>query len=593
MTDLIKEERIAIDVETSGLRPFQHELHLISVGNEDKQKVINFHTISNTDKLWLKGILEDRGIEKVGHNIAFDALWLSVKLHCKPVNLYDTMVMEKVSLGGRWLGDSDDTAGHGMQQYNLIKTLERNHLVKKGEGPDKSITKSFIGYTGSDFTEEQLNYAVDDIKYLLPLRDLQWEKIVNFNLTEVARMEKRFTEVLVEIQHNGIIFNLRKWIELYNESKVLKSKAEKYLLGKKFISWSSPKQVLETLHELGIDVPDTNSNTIKYYLRDNKMVKMKRTILERLLEYRLYNKRVTSFGSNVVDSVDPDGKIRGNFNQLLATGRMSSMKPNLQQIPHDSANRECFEASPGKVMVNADYSSQELAIIATGSGEQLWLDTIRDGKDLHSMSAALLFDEKWETAAESECNYTVFGKKCSCPEHKVMRDAAKTLSFGLAYGLTYKTYALRMGITEEEGAKMYDKYFEAFPHVEKWLHKNASYTKRTSNAYTFKPFKRWRRVTDAHNYRKQNIGKNTPVQGTGGDMMKLAAIKIYNSIRKYNIPAKLLLLVHDEVVTECHPDFEEEWSGIIKQCMEDAAEVILGHDFLKAEPMICKVWKKD
>ena len=598
MMDLIQKGRIAIDIETSGLRPYQHRLHLIAVGNKDTQRVINFHEVKNIINFEISvlgelvQILEDRSIEKIGHNIAFDALWLAVKLNCRPVNLYDTMTMEKIAESGKWLGDSDDTAGHGMKQYNLINTLKRYKF--KLDLPDKDITKTFIDYEGTEFTDEQINYAKDDIKFLFDLREKQWEKIVNFELEEVAKMEKRFTEVLVHIQKNGINFDLRKWIEIYNENKTVRAKAEKYLNTKKFINWASPPQVLEALKEFDINVPDTNSNTLRHYLRDRKLKKMQRTILERLLEFRLHHKRVTSFGSNIVASVDPDMRIRGNFNQLLATGRMSMMKPNLQQIPGPPEYRACFKASPGKVLVCADYSSQELVIIATGAGEKKWLDTVKEGKDLHSMSAALLYGDAWTMVAQPNCEFKTAGKKCSCPDHKVMRDRAKSLSFGLAYGLTYKTYAHTVGVTEDEAATLYDKYFDAFPAIENWLEHNADYTQRHSNAYTFGPFYRRRRVTDAHNYRKRNIGKNTPVQGTAGDMMKLAAIKFYNWLNKNSIEhTKLLLLIHDEIMVETDPEIAPMIAEQVKECMEAAAKVILEHNLLKADPIITDVWKKE
>ena len=134
MKNLIKEGRIALDIETSGLRPYQHIIHLIAIGNEDTQKVYNYHTMSASDKAVLVLMLENREIEKIGHNIAFDAFWLAVHLNCRPANLYCTMTMEKVSLGGRWLGDSDETAAHGMAMYNLEKTLKRHGLWKEGYG---------------------------------------------------------------------------------------------------------------------------------------------------------------------------------------------------------------------------------------------------------------------------------------------------------------------------------------------------------------------------------------------------------------------------------------------------------------------------
>lgn len=457
----------------------------------------------------------------------------------------------------------------------------------------KDIRATFIGYEGDTFTQEQLDYAAADVEKLFDLQAIQQNKIVNFDLGEVARLERKFTEVLVDMQKNGIHFDFLTWIRLYNDSKEAQSKAEKYLRGKANISWASPKQVLEALGQLGIKLPDTDSNNIRYYLRDTpKMTKTNRTILERLLEYRLYQKRVSTYGSNIVDSIDPDYRIRGNFNQVIATGRMSSMKPNLQNIPHPPEYRACFMATPGMVMVGADYSSQELVILATMAGEQKWLDEIAQGRDLHSAGAALFLADAWEKATEPGCAFVATGKKCKCPGHIDLRDKSKALNFGIPYGLTPRTYAQRQGISEYESQRLYDQYFTTFPHIDRWLQKAADDGYRTAAAYTMEPFGRWRNFHGYEDYRRKNIGKNTPIQGTAGDMTKLAAIKVYNYIHNNGYPARLLLAVHDELLTETIPELAEEWKGILQNCMEDAAATILGHNLLKAVPWAGEHWTK-
>ena len=583
--------KIGLDVETSGLRPFQHKLHLISLGDEHKQWVINFHTFKG-DYAPLKYVLEDRNIEKVGHNIGFDAFWLKKNLGCDVLNVFCTLTAEKIIRGGQWLGDSEDTAGHGLTNYSLDKTLKRWHL---SEGLDKNLTKQFIDYEGTEFSDELLQYACDDIKYLLPLQALQLEKASSFELEEVLAMEKRFTEVLVDIQYNGVAFDWRKWLTLYEENKTYAEKLSKLLVKKHPINWGSPKQVLEIFKADNIPLGDTDSNNIRYYLRDNKVNKATRTMLERVLEYRLYKKRSTTYGANIVHSIDGDNRIRGNFNQLLATGRMSSMQPNLQNIPHEPIYRECFTATPGYKLVGADYASQELVILATLSGEQLWLDAIEQGKDLHSMSAELVFGDEWQKGGSVNCEYNFSGTKCNCPDHKLLRDKAKTLTFGLSYGLTPKTFGLRMGMSKVSAEKLYNRYFLTFKKVAHYLEKAAETTSRTGECYTMEPFNRWRYVRGYEDYRRRNIGKNTPIQGTAGDMMKLAAIKVYNHIHDSDLgDAKILLLVHDEILIEIPDRWDaEQWCYLVKNCMEEAATDILGHNLLKAEPTISDYWIKD
>lgn len=159
-------------------------------------------------------------------------------------------------------------------------------------------------------------------------------------------------------------------------------------------------------------------------------------------------KLLSSYGNKFFELVDMDGKVRTRFNQILTTGRVSSSKPNMQQIPvlEEVGNRyrNCFIPSePGWVLVDSDYTAQELCVIADMSQDPVWLKALADGKDLHSVCAHMMYGKKWEDATEPGCAYfqkdargSPQQQKCSCKKHKTMRYDTKALDFGLAYGMS-------------------------------------------------------------------------------------------------------------------------------------------------------------
>jgi DNA polymerase I len=296
----------------------------------------------------------------------------------------------------------------------------------------------------------------------------------------------------------------------------------------------------------------------------------------------------------------------------------------MQQIPaYDEVGnryRNCFMPTvPGWVFVDSDYSSQELVIIAYISQDPVWLDALAKGKDLHSVCAHMMYGKKWENATEAGCEYFAKNsdeelkqKKCSCKKHKVMRYDTKTIDFGLAYGMSKFKLAGELKITVPEAEALIDLYFTTFPNIGKVLTNLGGYGVQTGLIKTLAPFNRkrwfpnWEKVKDRIEYHIKGIqyngilgeieraSKNMPIQGSSGDMTKYALTLIRRYINDHNLRDKvhINMQVHDQITTECHPDFAEEWMPIFTGLMEKAAKLIIPSGILKAESAISPTWTK-
>ncbi len=253
--------------------------------------------------------------------------------------------------------------------------------------------------------------------------------------------------------------------------------------------------------------------------------------------------------------------------------------------------REAFEPSPGCKFVNADMGAQELGIMAYGSREDSWIDTMTKGLDLHSVRSAMFFPE-WEELTEEGC---VFPLKCSCKGHKVLRQKGKRFNFGIPYGKGGQTIALDLDISERKAWALIKKDKRLAPKLHRWLRVNGEQAIRDKVAYTLPPFNRFRNLEDIKDdWHRRNQGFNTPVQGTGADMIKLSMWYAYKVIlEKPYLGAKLLLTVHDELVTECLAEYAEEWRLLLKDAMRRAAELITMPGLITIEPIIQMKWEKE
>lgn len=394
--------------------------------------------------------------------------------------------------------------------------------------------------------------------------------------------------------------------------------AENYLIpeGTIRINWNSTAQVLPMFQKADKNLKDLSEKS-----RNN----FAHAVVPDFENYKRALKLMSSFGQKFLDEfVDLDGCVRTSINQIVSTGRVSSSRPNMQQIPSYEAvgnkYRNAFiPTRKGRVFVDSDYSSQELCIIAFISKDPVWLKALTEGKDLHSVCAELVYGKTWLNAAEADCAYYKLDSnglpsknKCNCKKHKVLRFNCKTINFGLAYGMSKFKLAGTLHITVPEAESLIDLYFTTFPAIGQTLTNLGGYGVQTGLIKTLAPFNRkrwfpeWAKVKDHIEYHIKGIqyngllgeieraSKNQPIQGAAADMMKYALVLIrrYINDNKLRERVNLSMQVHDQATTECDEDYAEIWMPKLTELMEKAARLIIPSGILKADTNISAVWTK-
>ena len=491
---------------------------------------------------------------------------------------------------------------------------------------DKTQQSSFIGNKG-DFTDPQLIYAAKDVEYLIALKNKQKESIDLYKLSKTVDLENSAVLAFADVEYNGLDLDIERWLGLANDALnvadeckgdldshiVSNNKLSKFVpkhiqgdlfadvdtLRKIDVKWTSPKQVLDVFKQLIPKLDNVNGkDLLKYADRFD--------IITTYIKYKEQMKIYTSYGEKFMQNLKDDGKVHTSFNQILDTGRVSSSRPNMQQIPADNAFRNCFTAPEGWSYVSADYSSQELNVIAFGSKDPVWIEALNKGEDLHSVCAELVYGDEWYEVADFECAYYLNNakQKCNCKEHKKLRTHVKTINFGLAYGMGANKLSDTLGISSDDAKKLINTYFETFPAIKGFLDRLGTFGTTFGYIKTFPPYNRRRWFTTwfpkMFNSREnsqefssiERASKNTPIQGASADMTKRALVLMREYISYNDVPVKLVMTVHDQIDTICREDWLEVWTRDMKHLMEVAAKEIVTNGLLKAEVTVSKCWEK-
>jgi DNA polymerase-1 len=596
---------LAVDTETTGLDYTEDKVILFQIGDEDTQFLIDTRY---SDIEELREIVEHNSITKIFHNAKFDVNFIRSSFNMQCENVYDTMLVEKIL-----------TCGTG-KSVSLLNTLDRNLGIQM----DKTQQSSFVGHKG-DFTAPQLIYAAKDVEYLIALRNKQQGITALNKLENVVQLENDAVLVFADIEYNGLDLDVDAWLTLANNSlkeaeekleildtylttdKQFQSFIPKHIQGDLFadvstlrkvnVKWTSPKQVLEVFKVLIPELDNVNGKDMLRYASSFDLIKT-------YISYKEKMKIYTSYGEKFIGNLKSDNKVHTSFNQILDTGRVSSRAPNMQQIPADNRFRNCFIAPDNWKYVSADYSSQELNIIAFGSKDPVWISALERGEDLHSTCAELVYGAKWNDQAEPDCEYMKSKSKCSCKVHKKLRTHIKTVNFGLAYGMGANKLAETVNITKDEAEQLIKDYFEAFPNIGAFLDKLAKFGTTFGYIKTFPPYNRRRWFNSwfpkMYNSREnsqefssiERASKNSPIQGAAADMTKLALHMIRTDINMSKSPVKIVMTVHDQIDTICREDYVDEWSLRLKELMEAAANKVVTNGLLKAEVTVSDCWEK-
>ena len=595
---------LGVDTETEGFDFTCKKMIMFQIGDLDRQFVIDTRFVSIEP---LKEILESDTIIKIFHNAKFDYKFIKMWAGINTRTIYDTYLTERVLHCGK------NDYGFG------LKDLVQRYL---GVTMDKETRNQFVGLKGEPYSVQQIVYGAKDVEYLIQLRENQLPEISRQDLEIVTKLENQAVIAFSEIEYEGLMIDKDKWGELaiqnVKDARDAELKLDDYVINdhrlqhyklpiqadmftpieelrKTHINWNSPSQILELFKNLEPSLEDVNAKKLYKYRR-------KHDLINAYVQYKEKSKLANAYGTSFFKFVSCDGKVHTNFQQILDTGRVSSSKPNMQQIPSDNKYRNCFIAPEGWVFVSSDYSSQELNVIAFGSKDPVFLSALENNQDLHSVCAELVFGQEWVDAAEEDCAYMKVKAKCNCKKHKQLRTSVKTINFGLAYGMGPHKLADTLDIKVSEASELIEKYFNAFPRIKGFLEMFARFGKKHGYIRTFKPFKRrrwfsaWQPMgmtspADLGSIERQS--KNTPIQGASADMTKLALVLIFKEIEeKYNTQVKLVMTVHDQIDTICKEEIAEEWKERMTYLMEEAALAVVTNGLLKADTNISKTWEK-
>lgn len=617
--DLSSKKVLYVDTETNGLDPYNNELLLIQIsgGKGQGTSVIPYKILSTESKGLLKELFLGR--ELVFHNAKFDLkflyMYIDLPIDSTDVKVFDTQLAECVLMAGRSMALRRDTS--------LKNTLRRRYSLDL----DKEVRQEFIGHSGKEFTDAQIEYAAKDVEVLADLRKDQIEEAKEWGLIDTLRLEFDLVKHVAVMELNGVSINRKLWKKLIKEQVVLKEETyqelkkacmqyveQQGLFGELPLKINSQQEMLAFLQErVGLDIHDTREETLSY---------TNHPICDLLLEYRGHEKLIKAFGEGLLQKINKaTGRLYAEFNQCsTATGRFSSSNPNVQQIPSRGAGaalRNCFVAPQGHKLICADYSQIELRILAELSQEPKMIEAYNRGFDGHTNTASVAFGVPLEKVTGDQrkvakiLNFaTVYGGGPPA----IAKGMAKILSVDDATKLLKDRFGKdpdAKGAHHNLAKEFVTSYFQGLPKAQEFLMdtgKNAVY-----NRYSETPLGRKRfydtefnyvqslRGTEEYEERLQALvasverrGKNHPIQGCSADITKLAIMKLGECFReRYDGAAKIILQVHDEIVVECPEEISEEVSVIQNESMVWAAKQFLTAVPVEVDVHIADIWEKE
>ncbi len=550
-------KRVAVDTETTSLDTFEAELAGMSFSIEPgKARFISFnHSALQRESTLeiLKPLLENPSILKSGQNLKYDILVLKkYGIELSPVG-FDTMLASYVL---------DPEAQHNLDDMAARHLGYRTTTFEELVGTGKTKLSIY------DVEPGQLSdYGCQDADLALQLEDMFRKKLEGEKelLSICENIEFPLVEVLAAMEYEGICIDTKS-LEQASEAAAIELKllTEKiYAATGSEFNIDSPKQLAHILFDvLGLPPKKTTKTGFSTNVEVLEELAPLHPVASDLLEYRSLQKLKNTYIDALPKIVNPrTGRLHTSFNQqITATGRLSSSKPNLQNIPIRTAlgkeiRRAFIPSSPDKWLLSADYSQIELRIAAEISGDPQLLDAFRNREDIHTATARVIFGT---TEIDSD-----------------MRRKAKEVNFGVLYGIMPFGLSKRLNITQKEAKAIIDTYISKYPGLFNAL-QNIIEAGRT-NGYVSTLLGRRRYIADL-NSRNTNLKKaaeraamNTPIQGTAADIIKCAMILCSQRMRDEKLKSTMLLQVHDELLFETTDDEKEALSVLIETAMIDAA----------------------
>mgnify|MGYP000712704298 FL=1 len=416
-------------------------------------------------------------------------------------------------------------------------------------------------------TEEAARRAILKAKFIYNTKDKLYEDMKREdNIYLFENIEMPLAKVLAKMETTGIRVDKKVLEEMGTEIKIkleILTRDIYNYAGEEF-NINSPKQLGEILFDK-LKLPGAKKNKNGYATDIDVLKKLTEyPIINKILEYRALAKLYSTYIDGIISTIREDGKIHTIYTQTLTrTGRLSSIEPNLQNIPMRSEYgrliRKAFIPEDNSVILSSDYSQIELRVFAHLSGVNDLINAFKEGVDIHTKTAMDIFKVPMEGVTKN------------------MRRQAKAVNFGILYGISSYGLAEDIGIPVKEAKEFINKYFETYPGVKDYMDKEIDEAKRNGYVKTIMNRKRVIEELKSSNYMVRSMGErmalNTPVQGSASDILKKAMVEISDIFEKENIKSKMLLQVHDELIFNVYNDEIDKVKDIVYNTMTKVFEL--------------------
>jgi DNA polymerase-1 len=559
---LLEAKEVCFDTETSALDYFTLDIVGLSFSVEAGKAWYVPCPANREETLRLleifKPFFEHKSIVKIGQNIKFDLhvlMQYGIRLEGP---LYDTMLAHYLIEPDQ--KHSMDFLSESLLGYPPVKIDELIGKKGKNQGSMRDVPLETIK-----------EYAGEDADITLQLKQVLAPMVEKREVDSVLKtIETPLIPVLAAMEAEGVCID-RDFLTQYSAelgNDLVKLREEIFALSGQEFNLDSPKQLGEVLFEkMGLPNGE-KTKTGQYSTNEEVLSKLEKEhpIIGKILDYREIAKLRSTYVEALPALIHPKtGRVHTTFNQTIAaTGRLSSVSPNLQNIPIRTERgqhiRKAFVARDADhVIVSADYSQIELRLVAEIAGETAMLEAFRQGIDIHQSTAARVYGVSLEEVT------------------KEMRSKAKMVNFGIIYSISAFGLSQRLGIPRKEAAGLIENYFTQFPGIKAYMNDTLEFARANGYVKTMMGRRRYLKDINSRNFTVRGFAEreaiNSPVQGSAADMIKLAMIRIHEEFTTRKLRSRMTLQVHDELVFDAHKDELDVILPIIKECMVGAMKL--------------------
>lgn len=501
----------------------------------------------------LKPIFESMRISKYGYDVKKDYLYLMQMGIDLNGMMFDGYIAAYLIDPARRTYDLADL----VFEHQALKITSEEDMLGKGAKKIKLAEVSKDAF--NQFMLSQMRAIVALKMYYEPILE-------QMNLKRLLHtVEMPLVKILADIEFTGFKVDVSQVDHIDEQlvQKIEEMETRIYEMAGESFNINSPKQLGVILFEK-LDLPSGKKTKTGYSTGHDVLEKLinKHPIVNEIIEYRMYTKLKSTYIDGLRNVIDPETeRVHTSLNQTVTvTGRLSSTEPNLQNIPirlpYGRKVRRFFIADPGCTLLDADYSQIELRVLAHLSKDAKLIEAFKNDLDIHTLTASQVFHIKEEEVSS------------------LQRSRAKEVNFGIVYGMGDFGLSESLDISRKDAKTYIENYFLSYPNVKTFMDDVIEKCKVDGFVETI--LNRRRTVEDINHSNfmmrsaAERIARNTPIQGSAADIIKLAMIKVYNALKAGHYRSKLILQVHDELILNVPDDELEAIKKLLKDCMEDA-----------------------